>query len=488
MKTTLRLYMFLVLGLSAFTCAMSQKNSKTSSEYDDIYYIPSEKKAAPSVQQQAPGTIETPAYEPTNYEKYINSLENKSESKSAQSSYIDTVEYAQDQNYVGTDYLGKDGNTYVTNNYYNTDDYYYASRIRRFYDPFSSVGYYDPFYYDPFWYDPGWSFNMSFGYPYYGYGFSYGMPYYSPWYSGYYGYSPYSYGWGYNPYMYGYNYGYYDNYYGNYYGHNQGGNQDHNPVYYGPRRTIENNRIANAGGANAYNGNRVGTNNGVSRVANSGVSTTGRRPVSSGGAVSSSQPGIGTKRSTTGNGTVVRRPYGEVNSTRSSGNGSISYDRRTTTSPTGVNPSVRTQTNPNNNTVIRKSTDNSSVGSPQERPVYTRPSSTSTQSRPSYTGNTPSGTNRTSGTENRSSTYSRPNSYDDSPSYDRSGSSSSSPSYSSPSRSSSSSPSYSRPSSSSSSGSSYSSGGSRSSSSGSSSSGGSSSRSSGSSSSSSGRR
>ena len=37
--------MVLVLGLSAFSSAMGQK---TSSEYDDIYYIPSDKKQAPA--------------------------------------------------------------------------------------------------------------------------------------------------------------------------------------------------------------------------------------------------------------------------------------------------------------------------------------------------------------------------------------------------------------------------------------------------------
>jgi len=48
MKTTLHTYMVLVLGLFAFTGAMGQK---TSSEYDDIYYRPSEKKQAPTVEK-----------------------------------------------------------------------------------------------------------------------------------------------------------------------------------------------------------------------------------------------------------------------------------------------------------------------------------------------------------------------------------------------------------------------------------------------------
>ena len=53
MKTNLRSYTVLFLGFFAFSCAFSQK---TTSEYDDMYYIPSEKKATPAIQQQTPVT------------------------------------------------------------------------------------------------------------------------------------------------------------------------------------------------------------------------------------------------------------------------------------------------------------------------------------------------------------------------------------------------------------------------------------------------
>ena len=52
-----------------------------------------------------------------------------------------------------------DGNTYVTNNYYNEDDYYdyaYASRIRRFHTNVSlSYGYYDGWYTNTYFYNLG---------------------------------------------------------------------------------------------------------------------------------------------------------------------------------------------------------------------------------------------------------------------------------------------------------------------------------------------
>ena len=104
---------------------------------------------------------------------------------------------------------------------------------------------------DPYFYGGGFGFGMSFGYPYMGFGMSFGYPYYGLWLwisllwlrlwlrLRYYGY-------GY-PY-YGYDYGYYGYGYGCCY-YNNGGDMyypDHRPVYYGPRRSIESNRMASA--------------------------------------------------------------------------------------------------------------------------------------------------------------------------------------------------------------------------------------------------
>ena len=63
------------------------------------------------------------------------------------------------------------GNTYITNNYYDEDDYYdyyYTSRIRRFHrDLYCGWGYYDPFYTNLYWYDYNpynWGVSIYMGY------------------------------------------------------------------------------------------------------------------------------------------------------------------------------------------------------------------------------------------------------------------------------------------------------------------------------------
>jgi hypothetical protein len=160
-----------------------------------------------------------------------------------------------------------EGNTYVTNNYYDEpfeyDDYYdyeYAARLRRFHNNVGYYGYYDNYYtntyyytYDPYYY--GTSVYMGYNF----WGPSYAVYSYNP---GFYWYS--NYGWcndpwynpyGYNPYMNGYSYGYYNGYnngywngYYNGYYHSPQNNYfnsyDNNSYYYGPRGTMSANSRA----------------------------------------------------------------------------------------------------------------------------------------------------------------------------------------------------------------------------------------------------
>ncbi|GIV26260.1 MAG: hypothetical protein KatS3mg027_0074 [Bacteroidia bacterium] len=139
-------------------------------------------------------------------------------------------------------------NPYYKEPNYSKDDYYdyeYASRIKRFYNPVSGLGYYDNWYTNCGFYGcpnygssiyMGWGnfspymsigYNYMWGSPYYSYGLGWGYPYsywnnwgYSPWY----GYSPY-YG-GYYPYGYSPYYGYNPYYYNS---------QDVNSMTYAPR-------------------------------------------------------------------------------------------------------------------------------------------------------------------------------------------------------------------------------------------------------------
>ena len=96
-------------------------------------------------------------------------------------------------------YTDRNGDTYVTNNYY--DDYYdysYSSRIRRFYHPQSSFSYYNSYYTNSYWYNynpHSWGVSIYLGYNWWN-----PHPYhYNPyWGSGYYsnfGYSPFNYYW-----------------------------------------------------------------------------------------------------------------------------------------------------------------------------------------------------------------------------------------------------------------------------------------------------
>jgi hypothetical protein len=181
MKNLYNSIFVLVLGIGAYSSAMGQKSS---SEYDDVYYIPSDKKTVQTSDktETAPASTVTPKkQEMTDYEKYINSLNyQNSQSKQIQPQVNqDSLDYAQDPNYAGSNYSENDGSTYATNNNYNNpDDYYYASQIRRFDNPMYSAGYYDGLYANPYYYGGGFGFGMSFGYPYMGFSMSFGYPYY----------------------------------------------------------------------------------------------------------------------------------------------------------------------------------------------------------------------------------------------------------------------------------------------------------------------
>ena len=141
---------------------------------------------------------------------------------------------------------------------FDDDDYYYATRIRRFRGGFWRFGYFSCFYMDPFWWDYSYSYPLfysNWGYPSYGFGWSYpsywgscyptygygwGNSCWNPYYQGYWGYGGYN-SWNYfggynngyyNGYYNGYNNGYWDGYYGNGYGGFKGN------YSYGPRTSF----------------------------------------------------------------------------------------------------------------------------------------------------------------------------------------------------------------------------------------------------------
>jgi hypothetical protein len=239
-KETLKMkriyYLFAAAAiLLASACSTTNQTSTT----DDVYYSKGDKvaTATPKPAQTNPA--------PSQYDSNNDYARDNSQSSSTEQT------------------LDANGNTYVTNNYYNADDYYdyaYSARLRRFYSPVS-YNYYDPFYtnmywydyrpaswgmsiylgynfwapahcyYDPFWYGPG----ISFGYGYGGYYDPFWYPHYGGYWSGY------NYG-----YMNGYNAGYYNGYYngayGNPYYYNSYDATSYNSgSYYGPRGSVSSN-------------------------------------------------------------------------------------------------------------------------------------------------------------------------------------------------------------------------------------------------------
>ncbi len=127
------------------------------------------------------------------------------------------------------------------------NDYYYASRINRFYYPFYNRPYYssfyNPYWYDPYWVDPYWGWS-----PWYrpGFSISFGT---GPYWSSYWGWSSWygcgSFGsyYGYPGYgMYG---GYYSGYWNGYYAglyNNYGYGRGYRTITYGPRYSLNSNQ------------------------------------------------------------------------------------------------------------------------------------------------------------------------------------------------------------------------------------------------------
>lgn len=164
-------------------------------------------------------------------------------------------------------YVDSNGNTYITNNYY--EDNYYSSQLERFYRPYCGMGYYDYAYTPSFYW--GWGGGLGFGYSpfyssyygsYWGWDLGWGLGgYYNPWYSpfgyyswgfpyhhcGYWGYGGYGYAYGYGRGYYGRGYGFEGGYYGNrYYGYAP----TNNYYYFGPNS--HKNLVAVSGTNNAH--------------------------------------------------------------------------------------------------------------------------------------------------------------------------------------------------------------------------------------------
>ncbi len=243
-----KIQFFFVASLILVATSCSSTYHAGSSTPDDVYYStkdanqnqPAQAKTQPPVQQ----TPEAPA--PSTYSTDNSNYQQDNQGNQQQNTSNDNNQTSSQQT---PDYSNSsqsrdaNGNTYVTNNYYNDDyyDYAYSAKLKRFYTPAYGYGYYDPFYTNLYWYDynpVSWGVSIYLGYNWWPPSYYYNEPFcyggfhhsYDPWYSPYYG----------GVYWNGYNNGYYQGGYGNsnpyYYN-----SYDATSHYYGPRGSINNN-------------------------------------------------------------------------------------------------------------------------------------------------------------------------------------------------------------------------------------------------------
>ncbi len=244
----------ILFSAATFLLAASCSSTKSTSKIpDDVYYSSRDHQTEP----QPASAVTTPSAsdysrDNSNYNPDPNSNYGQNSSDNSGQSSSSTQQYSDDK-----------GNTYVTNNYYNDDDYYdyqYSARLKRYYSPAIGYSYYDQFYTNSYWYDYNpynYGVSIYLGYNWWAPSYCYTNPFwYAPVYSHHhhYGYydswnSPYGY-YGYNNYWNGYNHGYNDGYWNGYYASNYNNpyyynSYDGNVNYYGPRGSISSNGKTN---------------------------------------------------------------------------------------------------------------------------------------------------------------------------------------------------------------------------------------------------
>jgi hypothetical protein len=141
-----------ILVLALLTLGSCTSSLYTGAEYDDLYYLPSDKpvaKSNSSVNDKiTEGTLKNKDYYDNIY----------AADTLVSDQYSDAVNY--DNQVNNSNYSNGEGF-----DYYN--DYPYSNRLRMFYG-----NYFNPYWRDPFYLDYGMGMGMGMGY---GYGMGYGM-------------------------------------------------------------------------------------------------------------------------------------------------------------------------------------------------------------------------------------------------------------------------------------------------------------------------
>lgn len=300
---------------------------QSSTETDDLYYTSTDKTVYASKQSSNINVTETTT----------NERESVAANTGSNQDEVANPEYSSNS-------ARSSGNVSTSSDYdYYSDDYTYASRIRRFNGPYRGLSYYDFAYTDPYWYGSSFYGNNPFYDPFsyrpgfysgLSLGIGFGNPFYSPIYGGYGNYGGY-----YRPYGNYYN-GYRNGFHNGYSANN--GNYERYPINnsrprnYGPRneRSVVPVTRDNAGTR------RIGNTNGANRVADN----PGGRParIINGGGIAAPN---------TGNTSGVRTPdnAGTVQPQGRSVRGSRRTDAGTVTSPNSGQPARMGNTAGDNN-------------------------------------------------------------------------------------------------------------------------------------------
>jgi hypothetical protein len=273
MKTHLRIFSVMVLLLGA--CTTGQKVS-SGGYTDDVYYTPGDNppvvavNTRPSREQQEKPAVVKPETKDERAARVVNEYFDKSSQDAQQ-----------------PDSLAQSGDEDIKNvigDYSEPDETSYSSRIR------ANI---DPYMYDPYW-DPYWSYGgLSWNF---GWGLGWGGWYNPYWYGGWY--DPLFYGWGFGWGGYPYWGGYYGGYWGG--GHYWAGNRySPNGYYYGRRNSSG--LVAGSSGGVYYGGSRAlssgtggrGFTSSSVRTSAATTNTTlsGRQGVTTSGSLSTRQAG-----------------------------------------------------------------------------------------------------------------------------------------------------------------------------------------------------
>ena len=124
---------------------------------DDVYYDPSKDT------RYLPSQYDHPVQE-TNTKEEVLTPSNTNSDKT--DGYSDNKALQYDPIGNSNTYQYKDGNSYITNNYFLDDedyyDFFFTSRIRRYYRPTYGLSFWDPFYTNYYFYDWNpWSWGTS---------------------------------------------------------------------------------------------------------------------------------------------------------------------------------------------------------------------------------------------------------------------------------------------------------------------------------------